>query len=296
MDIPLDLTKDDAWMESDQCSACKRAGLALEGCCAANCYAAFCGACKRAGVVYKTLFVCGMCARGREPVGDVFDTARKAIDPRKAPLNAEFVELVRRRRQAGVKVLVLDGGDGQTTRAVKALDARATVHVPNPDPVVCAQLAKLGATAHAERLGAFLTRTRRDPSHRVSCAWADYCGTYDGSRTSQIFPRQDLAKLWDTGLDRTRDAAVALTFCMRNNGCRASNIVDEQVATAALYGWAAVSTRVHRYGSMAFFVFEARRAAAAPDAALLDFARSMTDADADVLLRALKRRKAFLSG
>jgi hypothetical protein len=287
MDILLDLAKDDAFM-SEQCCGCKREDVTLTGCSAANCYAAFCQNCNHKGVFYKSLYVCGMCVSSHSPVGDVFDSAGKAETRYKSELNAVFVEAVLKVRDIApgpIKVLVLDGAQGQSTYALKAADSSISVIVPNPDDKVCLHLAQSGADARKMRLGAFLTQTRRENNARVSCAWLDYCCTYDGSRATQVFPREDLWKLWHSGLNDDRGVvAVAMTFCMRASLVSPEDIVAEQIATSALYNWITTSTRVVRYRTMAFFLFHARR----PCEVRLE---NITEPEAEKLLRAIKARR-----
>jgi len=273
LDVPIDLNKPDDFHD-DYCTHCKRSGIALVGCAAAHCYASFCtrALCSKAGTTWNGLYICGPCKHASDSIGDDFDAAEKASSADKVACNNAFVKHVRdlqrappggkRKRIARglstpTKTLVLDGVGAQTTRAL--ISCGATVFVANPNPLVCTAVTQSGGEAHCMRLSRYLTTVRDDPFYRVSCAWLDYCGTYDGSAATKIYPRQDLAKLWDTGLDTSGPAVVAATFCLRNNRTTVEEIVAEQKETASLNGWRARVAETKRYGVMLFLVFHAAR-------------------------------------
>lgn len=263
-DVPFDIAGKESDAHDEYCCHCNRqaADFRLTGCAAANCYASFChsskcGAIER-GAWLNSLFVCGMCMNASTPIGDDFDDGDKSSTDEKRECNKAFVALCQ--SLGAERVLVLDGGECQTTETLLAWNSQLRVLAPNPDTHVCAALRKAGAEAFPVRVGGFLTRTRKLKSCAVTCAWLDYTGTYEGSKTTCVYPKQDLWKLWNTGLDRTASrVALVLTVSKRNAQIITDDdeIVREQMEMANRYGWKAELTHKKTYGQMVQFTFVA---------------------------------------
>jgi hypothetical protein len=167
-------------------------------------------------------------------------------------------------------ILMLDCGAGAGAVADWVLKKKGrlpVIHVPNPDPAVVASLTKTNDAwikkkvrcppggpirAYPMRASNLLSR---DGSY--TDVWLDYCSTYDG--TAGHYPRHDLRRLWQHGLDRTVAAVtVAATFSRRNGQTPPKKVVKEQVETAKLYGWNAKPLEVVHFGNMFLVVWVAK--------------------------------------
>lgn len=254
-------------MHDEWCCNCKRADLFLFKCQAENCYASFCPTCsvKSKSVIHNNMFICGMCMGVQQPIGDSFDISGKSTTNNKVDANFAFFFWVNflhvyAGTSCSKNILVLDGENGQTSSwFLSEISTPLKVFVPNPDKDICIKLSRMGVTAIPIRVGGFLTNTRNDESFRFSAAWMDYCGSYDGSTTSKVYPRQDLWKLWFSGFDKNGDALLFLTISMRGKVLTSvDQIQAEQIQTASLYGWTARCVPARRYGQMALLGFVAR--------------------------------------
>lgn len=245
LDVVVDVIKDERRQE-DHCAGCGRSRVPLVGCAAADCYAAYCNLCnaRAQGRFYKHLFMCGMCMKDAEDVvgSDAYEDTDRSSEVEKVDSNIEFVALAA--SLGAERVLVLDGRQCQTTKALRRWNPDVTVFVPNPSRCTCVALKEAGATTYPVRVGGFLTRTRRNDACKVNAAWLDYTGTYCGSKVQCSFPRQDLRKLWEHGF-RDGEVGLVLTVSQRN-ACRDADtlrlrtpqeIVEEQITTAARFGW-----------------------------------------------------------
>lgn len=111
------------------------------------------------------------------------------------------------------------------------------------------------ARAEPQRLGALLT-AERGASPRYRAAWADCCGAFDGCAATGIFPRHDIRKMLDYGMDMSGGAAVlAVTLCKRNSATPADAAAREIAATAELKGLRATVCDEMHYHNMALYVF-----------------------------------------
>ena len=264
MDVLIDLNKP-AGFHDTWCCNCKRTDVFVFKCQAANCYASFCEKCsiKSKGVMHHDTYVCGMCMDVRKPIGDSFDASGKSKSTHKESANYEFYYWVNFLHDYACtsrckNILVLDGESCQTSRRFLG-GIPFKLYVPNPDPNVCDKLTALGVAAFPIRVGGFLTNTRNDENYRFSAAWMDYCCTYDGSTATNVYPRQDLWKLWFSGFDKHGDVLLFLTVCTRGK-VRTSieEIQTEQAHTAGNHGWAVRHLPIKRYGQMALLGFIAR--------------------------------------
>jgi len=199
--------------------------------------------------------------KGYSIIGDKFDINKKSKNPEKTYLNKQFLKLIK--ESGSEKVLVLDGGHCQTTRIIKDYDPEIVVIVPNPDPSIVSRLRKAGAWAYPMRVCAFLKNL---PMLKVSSAWMDYCGTYDGNQSKGLYPRDDLSKLWSSGLIKEKEVIVAETFCLRGSQYTIDDIISDQLQMAEENGWSAVHTETYKYNKcMVYLTFKASYVGAAPD-------------------------------
>ena len=238
----------------------------LRPCCAADCYSSVCAVCVRKGLcvsVFNVGVACLQCVTNG-PISTEY--RHKPEDATKRECNASFV-----RRVVSTKnrphVLLLD--DGTTTsriaEACRRYGARATVHVPNPDRTALAAAVSgargspVDVWASSARVSRWLVDAHFSGTPKLTCAWIDYCGTFDGNDTTGVFPREDVRRIWENCLDRTaKRVFVAFTFSKRNARTSQQDVIDEILETASLNKWSDKVDDLKTYGNMFFVMFKAQ--------------------------------------
>lgn len=272
-DVPFDPRKPAGWHD-DYCTECYARNLPLLNCAAADCYAAFCE--KHAHADGESaVFICPACAAGARGFSNKYEEAHRTQTKTAHKESANVLFWSETARACGrdadrVDALVLDHAGGTVAAAACVLPdhvrRRLHVVVPNPDGA-CRRAVKRAAKKTGVRvrtsplrLGAFLTSER--DRRRFRAAWADYCGVYDGCAVSAHFPRHDLRKLFEYGLDADAPAGavMAVTLCTRNSRTPVEDAVREMVATAELAGRTATVVRTKCYGSMVLIIMRVRGA------------------------------------
>ena len=249
----------------DECCVCSRKAN-LQRCKGFGCFSFICGSCGDPGQPFE----CKICTTFG-PIGT--DYIAKECDTVKRMCNIRFIKCVQAalRENPAKKIHILALDDMNTSnylceRHREEDEGMIVMHIPNPCECDLEYTAASSRAHSLEirgrycRASEWLSSTMRNGGAKLTCAWLDYCGTYDGNKSLGVCPKEDARRLWSYGLDRSaRRVCVAFTFCFRKADTPRDEVVRQLTEMAALSGWnAKIRCRIDYGNQMMFLMFWAK--------------------------------------